>query len=115
MESERRKLVMERFPSIAPEELEVILKNKDAKNTLKAMDVAFNVFQSYCTEKNITFNPESINKQDMDNILVKFYVECCKVYGEMYKKNSFISLRAGIQRKMLNYQGCQCHVSWLYI
>ena len=95
---------MARFAEISTDELDALIEKKDARNTQKQIDVAFNVLTSYCKEKGITFCPEQITKYEMNNILVMFYVEARKLDGTMYKKNSFFSLRFGVQRKMQKYQ-----------
>ena len=58
------------------------------------------VFSSYVKEKNINFDVGTINKDDIRNILDKFYVEIRKQDGTHYTKQSLKCIRSGIQRRI---------------
>ena len=89
---------MSRFATVSEDQLDEILKNKNAVNTTKAMNVAWKVFTSYIDAKRLT--PEFNDKVAMNDILRKFYVEVRKVNGEQYKKSALNSIRFGLQRKL---------------
>ena len=77
---------MERFATVTQNAQDRILKEKNSKNSLKASKIAMNVLVKYCKEKNIEFNPVTIDAHELDNLLTKFYVEARKENGEFYKK-----------------------------
>ena len=72
---------MSRFAEISEAELAKIIYDKNAKNTHKATLFAWSVFQNYLNEKNIEIIPEEIGKQELNDILVKIYVEVRKKDG----------------------------------
>lgn len=91
---------MERFASVDKNERQRILDEKESPCTQKSNQVSFGVLEKYCAEKKLNFDPTSVTKCEMDQILNSFYVEARKEDGSMYKKTSFSSLRFGIQRHM---------------
>ncbi|XP_066925857.1 uncharacterized protein [Clytia hemisphaerica] len=88
---------MERFASLNLEEIEKITLEKDSANTHKATGMAYNVFTKYCDEKNIQI--DTTNKQDLDKLLCKFYLEARKQNGDFYTQTSLKTIRFGLQRK----------------
>ena len=96
---------MARFSCISDEELSQILDGKDSANTKKSTNTLFNVLRSYCVEKSIDFNPETITKNSLNDILLKFYVEVQKADGSLYKKTLFYAIRFAIQRKFKEVRG----------
>ena len=90
---------MSRFATVGEEKKKKILEEKDAPNTKKAGQIAYNVFINYCREKNITIDISTITKEELNELLRSFYVEVRKGDGSFYKKTSFISLRFGLQRE----------------
>ena len=90
---------MSRFATVGEEKKKKILEEKDAPNTKKAGQIAYNVFINYCREKNITIDISTITKEELNELLRSFYVEVRKGDGSFYKKTSFTSLRFGLQRE----------------
>ena len=66
---------MERFASISEEEINNILREKDSTNTKKATSVAWNTFLQYCKEKDFGIDFGNETKENINEILKKFYVE----------------------------------------
>ena len=89
---------MSRFGSVSDVELSQIVLEKDAKNTHKATNFARSCFENYLSEKNIVIDAKTITKVELDNILMKFYVELRKQDGTFYKKSAFRAIRSGIHR-----------------
>ena len=84
---------MERFASLN-EEMQIILNEKDSINMQKAGHVMLNIFVKYCEEKNIAFDPKTITKGELNQLLCSFCVEVCKEDGTLYKKRGAVySLR----------------------
>ena len=77
---------------------QVILKEKDSLNTQKAGHVI--VFIKYCKENNIPFDPKTIAKRHLNQLLRSFYAEVRKEDGTLYKKSSLTALRFGLQREL---------------
>ena len=90
---------MSRFATVGEEKKKKILEEKDAPNTKKAGQIAYNVFINYCREKNITIDISTVTKEELNELLRSFYVEVRKGDGSFYKKTSFTSLRFGLQRE----------------
>ena len=76
-----------RFASLCDSELKGIVADKDSEETKKQTEISWNIRQSYCREKEIIFNPETVTKQEMDKLLVYFYAEIRKQDGDLYKKH----------------------------
>ena len=96
---------MSRFASVSSDEIDNIIQNKDAENTRKQMEVFFSTLKDYMRQKNIYCSFETAPKEEIDNILAKFWVEVRRTDGEMYKVTSFKSMRAAIQRKLKKIRG----------
>ena len=69
------------------------------------MEVFFSTLKDYMRQKNIYCSFETAPKEEIDNILAKFWVEVRRTDGEMYKVTSFKSMRAAIQRKLKKIRG----------
>ena len=80
---------MERFAVTDEKQIQNILDNKYGKNTKKATEASFNIFD---------FNFTYINKSELNDILRKVYVEVRKQDGSHYCKASLVALRSGIQQ-----------------
>ena len=88
---------MARFASVSNEEIKMLVESKDSSNTKKQTEVSFNIFLSYCNEKSIAFDPKTISKESLDEVLRKFYVEIRKNDGlHICTKISFVAVRFGI-------------------
>ena len=95
-----------RFATVSDEEFERILNEKNSINTNRATNVAWNTFKSYLIAKNLfdNFQVQSISKEELNNVLKKFYVEVRKNDGSLYRKNTYASIRFGLQRKFKEFR-----------
>ena len=69
---------MNRFASLDEENIQAILKEKDAINTQKAAQQSFNVLIKYCREKNKNLDIKAISTEDLNQLLRTFYAEVRK-------------------------------------
>ena len=90
---------MKRFSSVNEIDLKQLLIDKDSKNTQNATRVAFNIFESYLLEKEITMDFKTVESGELNELLKRFYVEVRKQDGTMYSRATMNSIRFGIQRK----------------
>ena len=64
---------MSLFAKVYESEYDVTLKEMNSANTLRAIDVSWNIFQSYLREKNIMIDPSTVYekrpKRDSEIIL----------------------------------------------
>ena len=96
---------MDRFASVSSEEIDDIIQNKDAKNSLKQMQVFFTTLTDYCRHKKIDCSFETASAHEICDVLSRFWVEVRRADGNMYKVTSFKSMRAAIQRKLKKLRG----------
>lgn len=62
--------------------------------------MAWNTFKSYLEARDYhDFQPETITKEQLNQVLKKFFVEVQKTDGTLYHKNTYTSIRFGLQRK----------------
>lgn len=88
----------ERFLSFDDEDLEVLLDNKDSKNTKTCIKLAINVLTAFCASRNILFHDlEQMSEADLCSQLKSFYAAVRSQKGDLYSKKSMISIRYGIQ------------------
>ena len=80
---------MSRFANVSDEELRNLVKEKDAKRTQKASDQSWRTFESYCKEKSIVFDINTVSKHELNNILKTFYLEVRKRDGQLYQEKLF--------------------------
>ena len=90
---------MARFGEISDEELKQLLENKSSEETKRATGTAYRTFSKYLLEKRWNIDLETVEIDALDAILGKFYVDARKEDGDYYRKNSFHSIRYGLQRK----------------
>ena len=55
-------------------------------NTHRSSNVAWNVWKSYAAAKNIVVDSKKISKDELNNVLKKFYAKVRKTDGSQYKK-----------------------------
>ena len=91
-----------RFASISEAELNLLVEDKDAKNTKKATQSSVKVFNEYLREKSLE-DPQG--KSSLAVVLKSFYAEARKSDGTSYSKNSLNSLRFGLNRHFKAIQG----------
>ena len=77
----------------------------NSKETKKQTRVLYNILVSYCYEKNIIYDENTIDKKSLNTILSRFYTEVRKGNGGMYKQNSFRAIRFALQRKFQEIRG----------
>ena len=102
---------MSRFSTVSKEQEDTIVKDMKSANTHRVTNVAWLIFTSYLKEKCINLDPSKISKEELDNILKTFYLEVRKVDGTMYRKNSFTSIRFGLERRFKEYRHDMCIIS----
>ena len=96
---------MDRFANISNEQLDQLLKDKDAKNTIKQTEMHSKTFSDYLRFKDIHIAFETVSKETLDAVLSRFWVEVRQQNGSMYKVSSFNAIRAGVQRKFKQIRG----------
>ena len=75
----------ERFAFVSEEELKVLIKNKDSKNTKRTTKTSVKILNDYLSEKNLE---EPQDKTALANVLKKFYAGARKSDGSPYSKCS---------------------------
>ena len=66
---------MSRFATYTDEQIENILNEKGSKETKQQTRVLYNILVSYCNEKQIEFDENTVDKESLNTILGRFYVE----------------------------------------
>ena len=66
---------MSRFATYTDEWIENILNEKGSKETKQQTRVLYNILVSYCNEKQIEFDENTVDKESLNMILGRFYVE----------------------------------------
>lgn len=91
-----------RFASVSEAELNLLLENKDAKNTKRATKSSLKIFHEYLREKSLE---EPQDKRSLAVVLKSFYAEARKSDGTSYSKGSLNCLRFGLNRHFKAVQG----------
>ena len=91
-----------RFASVSQDDLNLLIEDKDAKNTKKATKASVKVFNDYLREKRLE---EPQDKTSLAIILKTFYAKARKSDGSSYSKSSLNSLRFGLNRHFKATQG----------
>ena len=89
-----------RFASLNDEEFDDLLNRKDSENTPKATKKAVTVFREYLSAKNRPEDFENFEKDELGNVLSRFYVEARRSDGNHYKTSSLNGVRAGLNRHL---------------
>ena len=89
-----------RFASLNDEEFDDLLNRKDSENTQKATKKAVTVFREYLSAKNRPEDFENFEKDELGNVLSRFYVEARRSDGNHYKTSSLNGVRAGLNRHL---------------
>ena len=87
-----------RFASVTTEEIKEKKTNICSKNTIKANRKAAKMIKDYLTEKSMNPNFESLEKKELNEFLVHFYLNARKVNGEKYKVSSLENMRHSLNR-----------------
>ena len=87
-----------RFASATKEEIKEKKSNINSKNTLKSNKSAAKILQDYLIEKKMDAEFEKLDKNQLNDILVHFYVNVRKGNGEKYKLSSLENLRYSLNR-----------------
>ena len=91
-----------RHATLTDQDMEDILKKRNAANTDKVTGNSVNIIRKYLNEKNLPVDFESLDDKALDELLSKFYCEVRTSDGELYKKSSMMTLRHGINRHLSN-------------
>jgi hypothetical protein len=89
-----------RFGDSSEEEIQRLLEDKNTANTKKATKTAVNIFREYLREKGLDTFFEDFDKDVLNNVLRKFYVEARKRDGDFYKKSALSSIRFALNRHL---------------
>ena len=89
-----------RFASLNDEEFDDLLNRKDSENTQTATKKAATVFREYLSAKNRPKDFEIFEKDELGNVLSRFYVEAQRSDGNHYKTSSLNCVRAGLNRHL---------------
>ena len=89
-----------RFASLNDEEFDDLLNRKDSENTQKVTKKAVTVFREYLSAKNRPEDFENFEKDELGNVLSRFYVEARRSDGNHYKTSSLNGVRAGLNRHL---------------
>ena len=79
---------MARLTNRNEQEIENLLKEKDAKSTKKATKHSVNILREFCQEKGMEVEFEKLEKEELDNLLKTFYANARRKDGSHYTKNS---------------------------
>ena len=71
-----------RFACLNDEEFDLIIQDKDSKNTIKATKMGVTIFREYLMEKGLPNEFERLDKSALATILSKFYLEVRKSDGQ---------------------------------
>jgi hypothetical protein len=74
------------------------VKNSEAENTKRLTRISVNISREYLLSKQISAEFEDLACEELDRLLGSFYIEFRNNKGDMYKKNTLLSYRQGIQR-----------------
>ena len=88
-----------RFGESSEEDIQELLDHRScSENTRRATKNAVKILRDYMDEKSMDVNFESMEKQSLNEVLRKFYVEARKKNGDYYKSSALGSIRFGIHR-----------------
>ena len=92
-----------RFVEVNAIELDELTKIKKSKNTENGTKTAVNTFEKFLIETNICDKLclSTIDKEQLQDILCKFYAGSRTEKGELYKVNALHALRNGLRRHFL--------------
>lgn len=78
------------------EDLEALLENSSSANSKKAINYSVRIFEDLCSEKKISYDENT--KDQLNEVLKKFYACCRTKKNELYSKKSLLSIRYGLQK-----------------
>ncbi|XP_076879189.1 uncharacterized protein KIAA1958-like [Brachyhypopomus gauderio] len=87
-----------RFVMLTDNDLDELEMQKNEINTVRQTSWALNVFTAWLKSNDIAVDFTIINKNDMNQLLRRFYGSVRNVKGELYGISSFVGLRAGLNR-----------------
>ena len=91
-----------RHATLTDQDMEDILKKRNAANTDEVTGNSVNIIRKYLNEKNLPVDFESLDGKALDEPLSKFDCEVRTFDGELYKKSCLMTLRHGINRHLSN-------------
>lgn len=94
-----------RFGETSEEDIQKLLEHRScSENTWRATKNAVKILRDYMEEKSMDVNFENLDKQSLNDLLRKFYVEARKKNGDYYKSSALGSIRFGIHRYLQSQQ-----------
>ncbi|XP_067041361.1 uncharacterized protein [Acropora muricata] len=94
-----------RFGETSEEDIQRLLEHRScSENTWRATKNAVKILRDYMEEKSMDVNFENLDKQALNDLLRKFYVEARKKNGDYYKSSALGSIRFGIHRYLQSQQ-----------
>ena len=87
-----------RFASVSKEQLNEKRRNINSKNTIAANLKAAKMLRDYLLEKDLDPEFEKSTNQNLNNVLVYFYLNARKINGEKYKVISLENFRHSLNR-----------------
>ena len=92
-------LAASRFSNDLPSEfIQTNLHNKKIKEGTK---YAFNILKDFCAARGeVGGQIESLNEEELGELLCDFYANARSIDGEMYKKSSMLAIRSGLNRHL---------------
>ena len=91
-----------RFGELNEEGLDILIDNKDSKNTKSVIRKSVNIFREYLIETGKDPQFEDYESENLAQELSKFWGNARQKNGERYKTKSMQNIRYGIKRYMLD-------------
>ena len=89
-----------RFVHVTVDDVNNLKKKDVSKSTNAGTSNALKTFLSFCTEMNV-YSINVIEKEELRDVLTRFYAGARTEKGEFYKVNSMQAIRNGLQRHFL--------------
>lgn len=102
MDREEEESKTNRHAEMSEVEVEKLAQSRHEVGTLKQTMWAARCFQSWCAEKDINVNLQTIEKADFNVYLRQFYATVKNAKGEPYGLSSYVGLRASLNRYINN-------------
>ena len=87
-----------RFAKVNDADLAKVVEDAIPQNTKASTDFWLNVFESFCAEKDISIDLTKCSAQDFSDALSRFYVSMRTKQGLVFKKSSYLAVRAALDR-----------------
>ena len=90
-----------RFPTLAPEEIQLIADNINNENTTKSMNQWLRAYRCWEEVRNENAEMHEIDPEDLDNVLKRFFSEIRKQNGQEYEPDSLRVMQAALHRNLV--------------